>query len=149
MKTHHHAGHGHLPTCGRVPGSLAKTTTEWSEVTCKPCLKARTPDPFSPEEQARLLLEAAKNPTPLQISKLFAISWEPAPEGFKCRWCEAPMERSRGLMISGPWAGTVRCTKCEYRDSVMSYLGKSMIEVQPMPPGAVLVYDREPVDEPS
>ena len=146
MKTHHHAGLGHLPTCGRVPGALAKTTADWAEVSCKSCLKERKPEPLSPEEQARLLLEAVKNPIPLQVSNLFAISWEATPEGFACPRCEAPLERARGLMISGPWAGSVRCTKCDYRDSVVSYLGKSMVEVQPMPPGAVLAYDRESSD---
>lgn len=137
MKTHHHAGQGHLPTCGRVPKAHTKTTTEWSEVSCKSCLKERKPEPLSIEDQARLLLEAVKNPIPLQVSNLFAISWEAAPEGFACPRCEARLERSRGLAISGPWAGSVRCTKCDYRDSVASYLGKSMIQVQPMPPAQV------------
>jgi len=147
MKTHHHHNGSHsLPTCGRVPGALAKTTADWAEVSCKWCLKERRPEPLSKEEQARLLLEAIKNPTPLQVSNLFAISWEATSEEFTCPRCEAQLERSRGLMISGPWAGSVRCTKCDYRDSVLSYLGKSMVQVQPMPPGAVLVYDREPVD---
>jgi len=44
------------------------------------------------------------------------------------------------LMLASPWVGSVRCTKCEYRDSVSGYLGRSMIQVEPLPEGAVPVY---------
>jgi len=104
----------------------------------------KPPDDYDAEEQAKILLEALKNPTPLQVTNLFGIRWEPASEEFLCPRCEAPLERTRGLMLMSPWAGSVRCTKCEYRDSVTGYLGRSMIQVQPMPPGAALTYDKEP-----
>ena len=57
--------------------------------------------------------------------------WELAPD-CQCFKCKGPLERTRGLMLMSPWAGAVRCTQCNYRDSVAGYLGKLMIEVQPM-----------------
>lgn len=145
MKTHHYKVEGKYPTptCGRVPDSIANRTTDWAEVTCRWCLKKRVPE-FDAVEQARLLLEAVKNPIPLQMTQLFGISWEAAPEGFDCPRCKGALERTRGLMIASPWAGSVRCTKCDYRDSVTGYLGRSMIQVEPMPPGATPLYLTEP-----
>jgi len=87
---------------------------------------------------------AASLLTPLQVTNLFGIRWESASEEFSCPRCEARLERTRGLMLMSPWAGSVRCTECEYRDSVTGYLGRSLIQVQPMPPGAELIYDGEP-----
>lgn len=148
MKTHHYKAEGEYQTstCGRVPDAIANKTTDWAEVTCRWCLKKRVPE-FDAVEQARLLLEAVKNPIPLQFTHLFGISWEPAPEGSDCPRCKSPMERTRGLMLASPWAGSVRCTKCDYRDSVTGYLGRSMIQVQPMPPGAAEFYLSEPEEE--
>lgn len=107
----------------------------------------KLPKDFDAEEQAKILLEALKKPTPLQATNLFGIRWEPASEDFLCPRCEAPLERSRGLMLMSPWAGSVRCTKCDFRDSVVGYLGRSMIQVQPMPPGATPIYLEEPKTE--
>lgn len=104
-------------------------------------------DDLTPEEQARLLMEAIRHPVPLQMTKLFAISWEAAPDGFDCPRCKGALERSRGLMIASPWAGSVRCTACDYRDSVTGYLGRSLIQVQPMPPGAAEFYLSKPEGE--
>lgn len=108
----------------------------------------KLPKDFDAEEQAKILLEALKNPIPLQVSFL-GIQWEPAPEGSVCPRCEAPLERARGLSLVSPWAGSVRCTKCDFRDSVVGYLGRSMIQVQvqPMPPGATPIYLEEPKTE--
>lgn len=103
----------------------------------------KLPKDFDAEEQAKILLEAIKNPIPLQVSFL-GIQWGPAPEGSVCPRCEAPLERARGLSLMSPWAGSVRCTKCDFRDSVVGYLGRSMIQVQPMPPGAEPIYLEEP-----
>lgn len=143
MKTHHYEGEGRSATCGRVPDAIANKTTDWAEVTCRWCLKKRVPE-FDSMEQARLLLEAVKKPIPLQITNLFGISWEPAPEGSDCPRCKSPLERTRGLTLTSPWAGAVRCTKCDYRDSVTGYLGRSMVQVQSMPPGATPVYSIKP-----
>lgn len=70
------------------------------------------------------------------FDSMFAIRWEPVPY-FSCPKCNGLMEKTCGLMLASPWAGSVRCTKCNYQDSVSGYLGKSIIEVQPMPPGAL------------
>lgn len=99
---------------------------------------------FDAEEQARLLLEALERPIPLQVTNLFGITWEAAPEGSECPRCKAALEKSRGLILSSPWAGSVRCTKCDYRDSVMGYLGRSMIQVEPLPDGAAVIYTKDP-----
>ncbi len=98
------------------------------------------------EERERVIREAreALNPhIPLQVTNLFALSWEPCAPEFSCPRCKGNMERTVGLMLASPWAGSVRCTQCEYRDSVSGYLGRSMIQVEPIPEGAVPVYDRE------
>ena len=142
MKTHHYKGDGHPATCLRVPDAIANKTTDWSEVTCRWCLKNRVPE-FDAEEQARLLLDALKHPIPLQVTNLFGITWEAAPEGSECPRCKGALERSRGLMVSGPWSGSVRCTNCDYRDSVMGYLGRSMFQVEPMPKGAEPINDKD------
>jgi len=145
VKTHHLKVEGEYrsATCGRVPDAIAITTSDWDQVTCRWCLKKRFPE-FDAVQQARLLLEAIKNPIPLQVTNLFGVSWEPAPEGSDCPRCKGPMERTRGLMLSSPWSGSVRCTKCDYRDSVTGYLGRSMIQVEPMPDGATVFYMESP-----
>ncbi len=141
MKTHYREKPDAETICGRTPKAVAQQSADWTDVTCKWCLKKRLPDTA---EQARLLLEALKNPIPLQITNLFSISWEPAPEGFDCPRCNARLERTKGLMLSSPWSGAVRCTGCEYRDSVTGYVGRSMIKVEPLPEGANPVYLNEP-----
>lgn len=73
---------------------------------------------------------------------VFGTRWELAPD-FQCLKCKGPLERTRGLMLMSPWAGAVRCTQCDYRDSVAGYLGKSMIKVEPMQPGAEEPMDHE------
>lgn len=93
--------------------------------------------------EAKELWEAAQKPIPLQVTNLFAISWSPCGPEFSCPRCKAGMERTTGLMLMSPWAGSVRCTQCDYRDSVTGYLGRSMVQVEPLPEGAVPVYIRE------
>lgn len=73
-------------------------------------------------------------------TSLFGIHWIEAPDGFICPRCQSPLERSGGLTITGPYSGSVRCTKCEYQDSVMGFLGRSLIQVEPMPEGVELLY---------
>ena len=157
---------GAPPTCKRVPDAIANKTTEWREVTCGWCLKHRPNEPLNTSKlmeallgnqvkhsegstaeervrETRELWEAMKIPIPLQVTTLFAISWSPCGPEFSCPRCKAGMERTTGLMLMSPWAGSVRCTQCDYRDSVTGYLGRSMVQVEPLPDGAVPIYDRE------
>lgn len=78
------------------------------------------------------------------LSQLFGFRWEPAPEGFLCPHCKGAMERTTSLMLVSPFAGAVRCTACGYQHTVYGYLGQSMIQVEPMPPGAAPAYDGDP-----
>lgn len=148
------------PTCGRVPDAVANKTTEWGGVTCGWCLKKRPRDTAKlvqallenearyamPDEvRERVIREAREAPNPhipLQVTNLFATSWKPCAPEFSCPRCKGNMERTVGLMLASPWAGSVRCTQCDYRDSVTGYLGRSMIQVEPLPPGAVPIYDQ-------
>lgn len=78
------------------------------------------------------------------LSRLFGFRWVPAPEWSKCPHCDGPLERTVGLTLASPWAGSVRCTLCPYKNSVMGYLGSEIIKVERMPQGATLTYDRDP-----
>ena len=78
------------------------------------------------------------------IVTAFGIRWVPAPEGSQCPHCKGALERAVGLMLASPWAGSVRCTACDYKNTVCGYLGQSIIQVEPMPSGAALIYDRDP-----
>lgn len=102
-------------------------------------------DPFDPKLQALIdnYLGRARGGHD-SLSELLGFRWEPAPEGFVCPHCAGALERSASLMQMSPWAGSVRCTACGYRHTVCGYLGQLMIQVQPMPPGAALIYDRDP-----
>ena len=90
------------------------------------------------EAAARILLEY-QNLTEEEKDKLFMplglplIRWVDAPEGAKCLGCgKETLERSVPLM-GGKWSGSVRCKECDYRDSLMTYLGKTIITVEPLP----------------
>lgn len=62
--------------------------------------------------------------------------WKAAPQGSLCLSCgKESLERSHYLM-GGPFSGTVRCTACEYRDTVVGYLSRTIVKVEPMPEGA-------------
>lgn len=78
------------------------------------------------------------------ISLAFGFQWVPAPEGSQCPHCKGALERTTSLMLSSSFTGSVRCTACTYKDTVCGYLGRSMIQVEPMPPGAVPFYDGDP-----
>lgn len=78
------------------------------------------------------------------IALAFGFRWVPAPDGFQCPHCKGAMERTTSLMLVSPFAGAVRCTACDYKHTVCGYLGQSMIQVEPMPPGAALTYDGDP-----
>lgn len=72
-----------------------------------------------------------------------AGTWVPAGAGFTCPQCSGAMERSVHL-FAGPFGGSVRCTACPYRDSVMNDLGRRIIRVDPLPEGALPIYDADP-----
>lgn len=72
--------------------------------------------------------------------------WEPAQESFKCPRCNGALERTAGAIICGPYAGSVRCVACDYRSSVMRYLAEQAFKVEPLPPGALPIYDMQPDD---
>lgn len=78
------------------------------------------------------------------IALAFGFRWVPAPDGFQCPHCKGALERTVGLTLASPFAGSVRCTACDYKHTVCGYLGQSMIQVEPMPPGAALTYDGDP-----
>jgi predicted RNA-binding Zn-ribbon protein involved in translation (DUF1610 family) len=61
---------------------------------------------------------------------------------FKCPMCGGLMLRSQAL-FQHTFGGVVQCKSCSYRDSVMQYLGRSIIHIEPMPDGASLTYDLE------
>ena len=44
--------------------------------------------------------------------------------------------------MSGPYGGFVACHSCDYRRGTYSFLGEQMIQVQPMPKGALEIYDK-------
>jgi transcription elongation factor Elf1 len=58
---------------------------------------------------------------------------------FKCPRCNGLMQRSVAL-LQHTFGGVVQCKSCSYRDSVMGYLGRSMIQVEPMTGGSSLIY---------
>lgn len=61
-----------------------------------------------------------------------------------CPLCSGQLERSLPIMMFSHWSsGHVRCTACNYRDSFMSLLGKSMFTVERLPEGAVPIYYSE------
>lgn len=73
--------------------------------------------------------------------------WIPAPEGSSCPECGAALERTVAFGM-GPYSGAVRCTACPYRNSTANYLGSKIIKVEPLPDGALPIYDRDP-EEPT
>lgn len=85
-------------------------------------------------------LEAAEKHPATLISEI---------EGVGCPRCSSEtLKRVRVARFDSPYAGRVYCTSCEYRDSVMSFLGKSMFPVQPLPQGAAPIYSKDSSEDP-
>jgi hypothetical protein len=62
------------------------------------------------------------------------------PMDMDCPKCGAKrMEWTTSLMW-GPYSGTVECKGCEYKDTFMNFMARSIIKVQPMPPGAEPIF---------
>lgn len=65
--------------------------------------------------------------------------WKAAPQGSLCPSCgKETLERSHYLM-GGPFSGTVKCTACGHHDTVVGYLSRTIVKVEPMPDGAKAV----------
>ncbi len=79
------------------------------------------------------------NPKSHKLVEAFtSVTWDKAPKGSKCPSCgNETLERSKHLM-GGPWSGSIRCTACGHTDSLVGYLGKTMIKVQPLSPEEVV-----------
>jgi hypothetical protein len=66
--------------------------------------------------------------------------WGKAPPGTQCSMCgKEELERSY-IPIGNAFSGSVRCLSCGHCESVMSHIGRNMIKVEPLPPGAVSNY---------
>lgn len=66
-----------------------------------------------------------------------------------CPKCDSEMKVTRQAM-TGPYGGVVHCDSCGYRDSVVAYLGRQMISIEPLPDGAEPVYTKStPLDDES
>jgi hypothetical protein len=56
-----------------------------------------------------------------------------APIGTKCPSCDKETLKIRSMPLSGPYSGSIICFSCNYSDSVVNFLGKQMIRVEPLP----------------
>ena len=56
-----------------------------------------------------------------------------APIGTKCPSCDKETLKIRSMPLSGPYSGSIICLSCNYSDSVVSFLGKQMVRVEPLP----------------
>ncbi len=63
-----------------------------------------------------------------------------APAGSKCPRCDKETLKVKSMPFSGAYSGSIYCSSCDFRDSVIGYLGKQMIQVEPMPQGAQVIY---------
>lgn len=74
------------------------------------------------------------------VEALTSVTWSKAPDGEPCPTCgKETLERSKHLM-GGPWSGSIRCTACGHTDTLVGYLGKTMIKVEPLPPSVGPTY---------
>ena len=100
------------------------------------------------EKMKAAMLELAANggkPADPEAQKLVeaftSVTWSKAPKGSKCPGCgKETLERSKHFM-GGPWSGTIRCTTCGHTDTLVGYLGKTMVEVQPLTPEEVVEHE--------
>lgn len=80
-------------------------------------------------------LEAAEKHPAMLVSEIEAVG---------CPRCSSKaLKTVRVAGFGSPYVGQVYCTSCDYRDSVMSFLGKSLFTVQPLPEGAALIYSED------
>ncbi len=61
----------------------------------------------------------------------------------KCPYCsKESLVKSAGNMFRA-LSGIIKCTSCSYRRSVSSHLACSLIQIEPLPRGALSTYDRD------
>jgi hypothetical protein len=63
---------------------------------------------------------------------LLIPKWTSAPDGTKCSNCSSNQVERSYVTIGGPFSGTIRCLNCKYSETVMSYIGKNMIKIEPL-----------------
>ena len=81
------------------------------------------------------------------LTSMLGLRWTPLSE--PCPKCKnTTLQRGANLM-SGPYGGQVKCFTegCDHRESSYGFLGRTMIQVQPMPDGALPFYDKTPTDK--
>lgn len=101
-----------------------------------------TKDKIDPEVVAELVKRHQEGGG-LHLTNPF-IQWVKAPVGTQCNSCQSKnVERSVPL-LGGRFSGSVRCKDCGHRESVMSHLAKTCFTVEPLPPGAMPVYTKDP-----
>lgn len=86
------------------------------------------------DELAKLMIENQKKITkdnPLLPRSM--LMERDAPIGTKCPSCDKETLKIRSMPLSGPYSGSIICFSCNYTDSVVSFLGKQMVRVEPMP----------------
>ncbi len=82
------------------------------------------------EEILEQALKSLKDHSSLLPTMLVKI---PAPSGSLCPSCKQETLIIHKMPLSGPYSGGISCSSCNWRDSVIGYLGKQMFSVQPMP----------------
>ena len=60
------------------------------------------------------------------------LTKRPAPVGTTCRHCGAQGLEIVSMVLSGPFAGSIKCSQCGHSESVMSHLGKKLVTVEPL-----------------
>lgn len=64
---------------------------------------------------------------------------------FPCPACGGTLHRVH-MPLTGPYSGSVVCSACDFRDTVVSFLGKQIFVVESLPPAAP-VYVNDGPDE--
>lgn len=67
-------------------------------------------------------------------------------EGIQCPRCSSLLKRVRVAGISLSYGGQIYCTSCEYRDSAMSFIGKNLFRVEPLPEVSAPIYVKDDED---
>lgn len=95
------------------------------------------------KEKLSELIEVAKKEIDNQIdyTKIFStVSTFAAPTGSLCPGCKKETLLVTRSAFGGKWSGGISCSSCDYRNSLIGYLGNGLVQVEPMPPGAQQIY---------
>jgi len=60
-----------------------------------------------------------------------------------CSNCGAHGLEIVSMILSGPYSGSVKCNQCGHSESVMSYLGKRIFKVEPLPTPNIVHYMKD------